>query len=226
MTGRPQDRFDTKGNTMDDLVQRLGACYTGAIYDVMRARGRENCVLPHEIVGLDPGSRCCGPVHTLRGIAFDTARENEETDYLLPWVKFLSAAPVGHVVVCQPNSDRLALMGELSAETLKARGLLGYVVDGGSRDNTFIKKIGFPVFCRFRTPRDIVGKWVPQATGEPITIGDVLIREGDFILADFDGVIVIPAEIAADIVAEVEIVVSQEDKVRAAILAGLDPVEA
>jgi regulator of RNase E activity RraA len=141
-------------------------------------------------------------------------------------VQFLAAAPAGHVVVCQPNSDRLALMGELSAETLKGRGILGYVVDGGSRDNMFIRQIGFPVFCRFRTPRDIVGKWVPDATGVPITIGDVLIRSGDYVVADFDGVVVIPAEIAADVVTEVEAVMATENKVRTAIRQGRDPVEA
>ena len=211
---------------MNTLTERLEACYSGAVYDVMRAMGRPNCVLPHEIVGLDAETRCCGPVFTLRGIAFDTERANEDDDYLLPWVQFLSAAPVGHVVICQPNSPSLALMGELSAETLKYRGIRGYIVDGGSRDNSFIRRIGFPVFCKFRTPRDIVAKWVPDATSQPITIGDVLIRSGDYVLADFDGVVIIPAEIAEHVVAEVETVMATEDKIRALILAGTDPVEA
>lgn len=209
-----------------NLTDRLNKCYSGAIYDVMRAMGRPNCVLPHQIQGLDLETRCCGPVFTLRGVAFDPERENETTDYLLPWVQFLSEAPGGHVVVCQPNSDTLALMGELSAETLKHRNVRGYIVDGGSRDNSFIRKIGFPVFCKFRTPRDIVGKWVPDATGEPITIGDILIRNGDYVLADMDGVVIIPAEIAEAVVSEVEKVIAAEDKVRAAILSGTDPVEA
>ncbi len=212
--------------SMQNLTGRLENCYSGAIYDVMRAKGRPNCVLPNDIVGLDAETRCCGPVFTLRGVAFDAERENENTDYLLPWVQFLSDAPRDHVVICQPNSHSLALMGELSAETLKHRGVRGYIVDGGSRDNSFIRKIGFPVFCKFRTPRDIVAKWVPDATGEPISIGDVLIRTGDYVLADFDGVVVIPAEIVEDVVAEVENTIATEDKVRAAILSGVDPVEA
>jgi regulator of RNase E activity RraA len=117
-------------------------------------------------------------------------------------------------------------MGELSAETLKSRGVRGYIVDGGSRDNTFIRRIGFPVFCRFRTPRDIVAKWVPDATGVPITIGDVLVRTGDYVLADFDGVVIIPAEIAEEVVSAVETVMTEEDKVREAIRNGRDPVDA
>lgn len=210
---------------MPNLTERIQQCYSGAVYDVMRARGSENCVLPPDLCGLDPQTRVAGPVFTLRGVAFDQQRD-ADADYLLPWVRFLAEAPAGHVVVCQPNSDRLALMGELSAETLKGRGILGYVVDGGSRDNMFIRQIGFPVFCRFRTPRDIVGKWVPDATGVPITIGDVLIRSGDYVIADFDGVVVIPAEIAAEVVTEVEAVMATENKVRTAIRQGRDPVEA
>ncbi len=210
---------------MTEVTERLDRCYTGAVYDVMRSRGLENCLLPHSIVGLDLETRVAGPVFTLQGTPVE-ARSDDETDYLLPWVKFLSAAPADHVIVCQPNSDALALIGELSAETLKHRGIRGYIVDGGTRDNGFIRNIGFPVFCRFRTPRDIVGKWAPQATGQPITIGDVLIRCGDFVLADIDGVVVIPAEVAEAVVIEVEEVIQQEDKVRNAVLSNIDPVDA
>lgn len=208
------------------LTERLNACYSGAVYDVMRARGLENCVLPHSIVGLDNETRVAGPISTLKGVAFDANRHDEKVDYLLPWVQFLSSAPAGHVVLCQPNSERLALMGELSAETLKVRGVLGYIVDGGSRDNSFIRSIGFPVFCRFRTPRDIVAKWVPDGIDQPITIGDVLIERGDFVIADFDGVVIIPQGIVEEVITEVEEVISAEDKVRAAILSGTDPVDA
>jgi len=211
---------------MASLTERLGNCYTGAVYDVMRAMGRHMCILPHEIAGLDSEIRCYGPVYTMRGVAFDTERANEDTDFLLPWVQFLSDAPADHVVICQPNSTSLAIMGELSAETLKRKGVRGFIVDGGSRDNSFIRKINFPVFCKFRTPRDIVSKWVPDATGMPITIGDVLIRSGDYVLADFDGVVIIPQEIAEDVISEVEKVMSVENKVRSAILDGVDPVEA
>ena len=52
-------------------------------------------------------------------------------------------------------------------------GVRGYVVDGGCRDTQFILELGFPVFCSFTTPKDIVGMWVPDRIGEPITIGDV-----------------------------------------------------
>ena len=61
----------------------------------------------------------------------------------------------------------IAHMGELSAETLQFRGVRGYIVDGGCRDTGFILNMGFPVFCRYLTPRDVVGIWVPDRFGEP-----------------------------------------------------------
>jgi regulator of RNase E activity RraA len=117
-------------------------------------------------------------------------------------------------------------MGELSAETLKNKGVLGYVVDGGCRDTDFILKIGFPVFFSFYTPSDIVGRWIPDRFGEPITIGDVTICNGDYLLGDRDGVVVIPREVVADAITRTEQVVQTENKVRTAILDGMDPVEA
>ena len=117
-------------------------------------------------------------------------------------------------------------MGELSAETLKYKNVRGYVVDGGCRDTGFILNIGFPVFCRFNTPADIVGRWVPDRLGEPITIGSVTMKSGDYILGDRDGVVVLPGEIAAEAIGKTEEVVSTENKVRTAILSGMDPQQA
>lgn len=79
-------------NSEPSLTSRLNSGYSGAIYDVMCAMGRTKCVLPHQITGLDLDTRCCRPVFTLRGDAFDAKRADEETDYLLPWVEFLAVA--------------------------------------------------------------------------------------------------------------------------------------
>jgi regulator of RNase E activity RraA len=142
------------------------------------------------------------------------------------WTGLLSKAPPGKVLVCQPNTHMVALMGELSAETLHHKKVRGYVVDGGCRDVEFILKIGFPVYCSFRTPADIVGRWVPDRFGEPVTIGAVTICSGDYILGDQDGVVVLPAAVAADAIARTEEVVRTENKVRTAILDGMDPQQA
>jgi regulator of RNase E activity RraA len=205
------------------LTERLAACYSGAVYDVLRDLGHADCVLPRDIRAIDPGTRVAGPVFTVRGRPDSTISADES---LLRWTGFLGEAPAGHVVVCQPQDDVRALMGELSAETLKRRGVLGYVVDGGCRDNAFIRRIGFPVFARFQSPRDIVAAWTPEGYDEPIVIGQVRIAKGDYILADIDGAVVIPAALVEDVVERCETVMSTENKVRTAILEGMAPQEA
>ena len=125
-----------------------------------------------------------------------------------------------------PNNREIALMGELSAQTLAARGVLGYVVDGGSRDTDLVLEQGFPVFCAFLTPSDVVERWVPDRYGEPITIGTVPIRTGDFLLGDRDGVVIIPRDAVEEVVAKTEEVVATESEMRAALIGGMDPIEA
>src|SRR5947209_14749415 len=112
-------------------------------------------------------------------------------------------------------------MGELSAQTLKARGVLGYVVDGGSRDTELVLQQGFPVFCAFLTPTDIVARWVPDRYGEPVTIGDCTICTGDYLLGDRDGVVIIPGAMIEDVLSRTEEVVSTESEMRRALIGGL-----
>ncbi len=208
---------------MKSLTERLRACYTGAVHDVLRMMGHERVVLPAAIKPLDPSLKLGGPVWTVSG-HLDRTKTRHET--LLGWCTLLSKAPAGHVVVCQPNNHEVAMMGELSARTLAARGVLGFVVDGGSRDTELVLEQRFPVWCSFLTPSDIVARWIPDAYGAPVDIGGVTISTGDFLLADRDGVVIVPRSIAEDVVTRTEEVVSTESDMRRALVGGMDPVDA
>lgn len=206
-----------------DIASRLAQCYTGAAYDVLRERGLTNTTLPYAIKGVDPTQKIAGEVWTCSGQA-DQSLDKDAT--MLSWTEMLSVAPVGSVVICQPNDGTMAHMGELSAETLKYRGIQGYIVDGGCRDVDFILKLNFPVFCRYFTPYDIVGQWKIDTLGEPIQIGHTTIRAGDFVLGDRDGVVIIPAGIADEVVGEMEEYINTESQLRKDILSGASPREA
>lgn len=206
-----------------NIIDRLSDCYTGAVYDVMREMGYPNCALPHDIRPLDENLTLAGPIWTCSG-RIDETISNDES--LMSWTGLLSKAPGGSVLVCQPNDSTIAHMGELSAETLNHRGVLGYVVDGGNRDSDFIKKLGWPVFFRYFTPKDVVGKWSVESMGEPIVIGEVKITTGDWILADIDGVLVIPQSIIEQVLDKTEEIMSTESELRTMILNGMDPQEA
>jgi 4-hydroxy-4-methyl-2-oxoglutarate aldolase len=208
---------------MATIRDRLEQCYTGVVHDVMRAMGLRDFTCPPELRPLFPERRLAGPVFTIEG-RVDPQADPHET--LLAWTGLLSQAKPGHIWVSQPNDRVVAHMGELSAETLKNKGVLGCVADGYVRDVEFLIGMEFQTWSRGFTPRDIVGYWLPKAFDVPVTIGDVLIAPGDYLLGDRDGLIRIPAAIVEDVVAKAEAAISTENKVRTAILAGVDPQEA
>ena len=138
----------------------------------------------------------------------------------------LGEVPEGHVAVYACDQDVSAHLGELSVTSLKARGVAGCVLDGGCRDVSFIRDEGFPVFTRFVTPEDSTWRWELEATQVPVAIGRVRIEPGDWIVGDDDGVVVVPAAIAVDVLVEAETKAATESEVRAAVHDGMPPLEA
>ena len=207
---------------MDTLTQRLLSTYTGVVHDVMREQGFKSFVLPPDIRPLAAGVTLAGPIQTLEG----RLGSFEAHETLLGWTGFLSQAKAGHVILCQPHNHEVALMGELSGETLKRKGVLGYVVDGGCRDTEFLLRMGFATWHSFFTPKDVVGRWLPSGVDVPIRMGDVNVQPGDYFFGDRDGALVIPAAHAEAIVDAAEAASGKENLVRDNILSGMDPQQA
>jgi 4-hydroxy-4-methyl-2-oxoglutarate aldolase len=207
----------------DPITERLSHCYSGVVHDVMRAMGLRDFTFPPELRPLFPERRLAGPAFTIDG-RVDPRADAHET--LLAWTGLLSRAKAGHIWVSQPNDRVVAHMGELSAETLKNKGVLGCVADGYVRDVDFLIEMGFQTWSRGFTPRDIVGYWLPRAAQVEIRIGDVLVAPGDYLLGDRDGLLRVPRAIVEDVVAKSEAAIATENKVRTAILDGVDPQEA
>jgi len=208
---------------IDEICRRFSAIYTGAISDVMDEMGYPIHALPKEIQGLAIDHGFAGRALTVEG---EPSQSNDPDEIFLPLLRMLGDIMPGDVIVTQPHDSSCAHLGELSCETAKYRGVRGVVIDGGARDIDYILKLKVPVFCRYRTPLDILGRWKLTSYGNPIQIGDVKIRRGDFIVADKDGVIVIPQEITLEVLKRSEEVVSTENLVRKAILQGVHPVDA
>lgn len=208
---------------MDRATERLAQCYTGVVRDVMRGMGLRDFTLPAELRPLFPERRLAGPAFTIDG-RVDPRADAHET--LLAWTGLLSKAKPGHLWVSQPNDRVVAHMGELSAETLKNKGVLGCVADGYVRDVEFLLAMGFQTWSRGFTPRDIVGYWLPRAVDVDIRIGDVIIAPGDYLLGDRDGIVRIPQARLDDVLEQAETAIATENKVRSAILRGVDPQQA
>ncbi|MCI2400904.1 RraA family protein [Aliiroseovarius subalbicans] len=204
-------------------IDTFKTCYTGVIHDVMRAMGLRNFTLPARIKPLQPDMTLCGPAFTIEGRLDETADAHET---LLAWTGLLSKCPEGHIWTAQPHTHSLAQMGELSAETLHFKGVLGCVLDGALRDSHFLIDLGFPSWRTHHTPRDVVAQWLPTGVNVDIMIEDVLIRPGDWLHGDRDGMVRIPVEHLDEILEKSLAAMQTENLVRTAILAGSDPQEA
>lgn len=208
---------------VDEICRRFSVIYTGAISDVLDEMDYRNQVLPSSIQALERGQRVAGIAMPVEG---QSTKSLDPEEVYIPVLQMLGDLRNGDVIVTQAQDSVSAHLGELSCETAKFRGARGAVIDGGARDIDYILKLGFPVFCRYHTPQDVMGRWKLVSHGKEIKIGNVTVRRGDFVVGDKDGVLIIPREITLQVLEKAEEVVNTENLVRKAILQGVHPVEA
>jgi 4-hydroxy-4-methyl-2-oxoglutarate aldolase len=117
--------------------------------------------------------------------------EIEAVDSLLP----------GEIaVVGTQKSLRNAPWGELLSTAARARGARGAIIDGLVRDVKKIEEIDFPVFATGIKPVDSMGRGIVTAYNIPVECGEVIVAPGDFVFADFDGVVVVPKDRVKEVI--------------------------
>jgi len=137
---------------------------------------------------------------------------NDTRQYPNAMLQILDEAPAGSILVyVLENGLEIAGMGNLMSTTAKVRGLEGAVIDGAVRDIEEITRIGFPIFARAISPATSVGRYVSAAKQAPVTCAGVTVKPGDYIVGDWDGVVVVPQEAATRVV---ELIQQYDDKER------------
>ena len=132
----------------------------------------------------------------------------------------LYQARPGAVLVCDgTGSTRCAMFGELMATDAANQRLAGLVLQGPVRDIADIDELGFPVWCTGTAPGQ-AAKAVVVTVGLPVVVGGVLVASGDQVIADGDGVAVVPAAEWPAIQAEVAALAAKEERTRARLAAG------
>lgn len=214
--------------SVEELCQRYGKLYTGAIYDILETKGLPNQLLSLEIKPLELGMKAAGPAYTVKGVRRPTAEE-----WSAEAVDLLGGITPGCVVVYDPgNEDRSGHWGELTSNAAAVKGCQGVVVDGGARDSTKHLQIpNWSCFCRYTSPIEAGTRQKIVAVQKPIFMSGSLttvvrVEPGDFIFGDLDGVLVIPKAIAVDVLLKAEAEVAAEDKGREEIRKGMDMREA
>lgn len=207
------------------LAERASRLYTGALTDVLDELSEQERTLPPTLLPLRAGMRLAGPAFPVEGVP---AVQLDRDASIRGILTMLGEVPAHHVVVYQTHDDACtaAHLGELSVVALRARDCAGAVIDGGCRDIDEILGQDFPVFCRYTTPADAVPRWRIEHWNVPVTIGSVRIEPGDYVVADRDGVLVIPAALLDEVLDKAEEVVATENEIREAVREGVSPLEA
>lgn len=182
--------------TLDDL----GAATTGNVCD---AQGRNGHMAP-EILPLYAGARVLGPACTVLA----TPRDNLAVHRAIELAK-----PGDVLVVAMGGCVTAGFFGGIMASASVARGLAGLVTDGACRDSDEFPELGFPVFAAGRSPGG-TAKDEPGYVNVPILCGGVLVRPGDLVFGDADGVVVTAAARVDEVIARAVAGVERETVVR------------
>ena len=208
---------------MEERLRRLveaGTCVIADIYDKM---GLVPLVLDNHLVPFS-GSReegIAGPAYTVNGTYQSWAKGADRDklaaiDQMTPGVVALWAGN---------NVSGVCLFGDLLAAAMQARGCRGVIVDGGIRDIVELRKLELPIYARYCSPAQSIRRWHVNGFQVPVEVGGALaeritVHPGDIVVADQDGVVIVPQGRLDDFVDEVSRLASTESKARQDIARG------
>jgi regulator of RNase E activity RraA len=174
---------------MFDVIERN--LYTAVVADALDELGYRNQAMRENLRPIAPKACFAGWARTM---ACSDVYHVCEDPYAVELEAVDSLLPGEVAVVSTAESVRNAPWGELLSTAAMARGARGAVIDGLVRDVRKIESLGFPVFATGIKPVDSRGRGVMMDYNVPVQCGRVLVRPMDLIFADYDGIVVIPAE--------------------------------
>ncbi len=205
------------------LIDRLERLHPAVVADCLDRQGiREQVLAPH-IRPLDPAMRVAGFAATVHCIEVDAVPASRD-DWYRNELAAVDALEPGDVIVV--STCRGSFWGELLATASRFRGARGVIADAYTRDTLALVDMGFATFAAGIHCADSLGRIDVDAFGVPITCGGVHVEPGDLVLADHDGVVVVPAAHAEETVTLAEEKVSGENLVREKLAEGMPVSEA
>lgn len=207
------------GIKTDDQLFKLmeEKLYTGVICDTLDELGYRNQAMNERLRPLVNETVIVGRAKTI--LAADVYHEHENP-YDMEIRAMDSIQPGDVAVVCTNQSKNNGIWGELLSTAAKMRGGRGAIVDGLIRDSQKIVELGFPVFCTGFKPVDSRGRGLVIDYDCPVEVGGILVKPGDVIFADHDGVAVIPAKMLDKTVQKAVEKVERENNTRKELLEG------
>jgi regulator of RNase E activity RraA len=205
------------------ILDRAGALFPAVVSDILDQLGHRDQVMAPRIRPIYPEAKVVGRARTVRTVPVPGMPERAEDNYRMQ-LEAIEALGAGDVMVTSQMTT--CFWGELLSLASARRGAHGIVIDGYTRDTKGIIALGFPTFAAGIHTADALGRVEVVEYGGEITSGDVTVRDGDLIIADFDGVVVVPAAIVEQVVTLAEEKANGENVVRARLDEGMSPSEA
>lgn len=191
---------------------------TAILSDSCDAVGLRHQVFQERLAPLVPGSRAFGRARTVR---FAPAFEFNEEDPYREAIDVIDSVRQGQFVVIATDSNNdSAFWGELFSAAALGSGGVGVLTDGNLRDTDRIAELGFPAFSRSRRPIDFRGRMRLVAHDVTVTVSGVRIDSGDLVMADDDGIVVVPRAHEDEVLALARERASRESSVLSELLAG------
>lgn len=217
-----------------DLSRRFERLYSASVYDVLDEMRMPNQCLSLDIRALRTEWVVAGVALTIKWTA--EPRHPLEIMQTKPdganLIRLVDMIYPGCVLVMETGKTmNVGHWGELTGTMAKVRGCRGAVIDGGTRDSRHLREMGdYPVFARYCSPIESVTRAAITDYECPVWISGsltegVLVRPGDFVFGDCDGVLVIPSEIAEEVLSKAEEVAQTENLIRDEIRAGVHPLQ-
>lgn len=201
------------GRELEQLA-RLDKLHVAAVSDCLDRIGiRDNVMAPH-IRPLAPGMRLAGFAATVLAVQVDAVPE----DPYAGEIHAVDSQQPGDVMVVSTCNG--SYWGELLATSSRRRGAVGIVADCFTRDIRSLIAMNYPTFVAGISAQDSLGRIDVAEVGGEIECGGVRVSKGDLILADDDGVVVVPSGVADEVLGLSEEKVATENIVRASLADG------
>ena len=193
--------------------------YTAVVCDILDTLGYRSQAMHHRLRPLD-GDNCTfvGRARTVRWMEVDHVDSGNPYGREITFMDTLREDDV--VIHSTDYAGSNAPWGELMSTAATMRGAVGCVCDSQIRDCVRIKKLGFPVFYAGIRPLDSSGRGMVVDYDVPVRCGDVLVRPGELVFADFDGVVVVPREAEEEVLRLAQRKACAENNTRHELLEG------
>lgn len=213
--------------TMDthEMCERYRRLYMPAVCDALYSLGLPEQVLPSSLRPLFPEQRIAGIAYTVKGVPIDPAVGwDEGIERISSYLEVFEQLPSDSVLVSVNPDSHVGHFGELTGNSAQRRGCVGVILDGNLRDIEGLREIGFQVFYRDLSPLNAIGRWEMVASQVPVEIGGTIVEPGDVVLAEYDGILIVPSAHAERVLVEAEKIVGAETLVRDEMKAGESPL--